>query len=151
MVRKLTMTAYSSQIRHFWSRWDHFWTRTGPPHMLALFRIIFGGFLLFYFSIQLPHVTMLYSREGALLPMFTPDQWWSLIFTPPPPWVAQLIFSTFITSLLCLTIGAWSQGSAAIAFILYLYYRTLSLYQFGTSFDRLFITILAVLMFSGCG
>ena len=50
------------------SRWNHFWFRTGPPHLLAVFRIVFGGFLLVYFGMQIPNIAMLYSRDGLLLP-----------------------------------------------------------------------------------
>ena len=137
-----------SRFRHSWNR---FWFRECSPHLLAIFRIAFAGFLVFYFSLQLPHVSMIYSREGVLLPMLLPDRWLTLVFTPPPAWVAELLFSSFFASLLCLTIGLGTRVSAGVATILYLYYRVISLYHFGTSFDRLFITLLAVLTFSGCG
>lgn len=126
--------------------WDHFWFRTGPPHLLALFRIVFGAFLLLYFGLQLPHVALLYSWEGIHLPLFS-----SPLFAAPPLGTAYVLFLTFYTALFCFTIGLLTRVSAAVFFILYSYYWVLSLFQFGTSFDRLFLFTTLVLVFSGCG
>jgi hypothetical protein len=133
------------------ARWTHWWTRTGPPHVIALFRIAFGGFLFFYYAIQLPYVAMLYSREGILLPLIEPTTVIGLPFVPPPAWVAYVLFLSFLSFLLCFTLGAWTRGTAVLSFILYVYYWILSLHQFGTSFDRLFLFSLLVLCCSGCG
>ena len=137
-----------SHLRGSWNLW---WFRETPPHLLAIFRIIFGGFLLFYFGIQFPHIAMLYSREGILLPLVPPTTPLTLIFTPPPVWAAYLIFSFFLASLLALTAGCFSRAAAMIALILYAYYYVLSLFQFGTSYDRLFLFTTLILAFSGCG
>ena len=131
--------------------WNQWWFRTGPPHLLALYRIIFGGFLLIYFGIQLPYVAMLYSREGILLPLFEPSTTLTLIFTPPSAAIAYFLFLTFLTFLLFFTLGFLTRVSAAVAMILYIYYWCISLFQFGTSFDRLFMFVLLVLVPSGCG
>ena len=142
---------HSPRLTKFLHRWDRWWTRTSPPHLLAIFRIAFGGFLLFYFALQIPHITMLYSRETVLLPAIDQTHWLGLLFAPPPPWVAQMLFSTFFTCLTLFTIGAWTRGASVLLFLLYVYYWILSLHQFGTSFDRLFLFILLTLCFSGCG
>ncbi len=142
------MTCSFSTFRAWWSNW---FFRTCPPHVLAIFRIAFGGFLVLYWGLQIPFVAMLYSKQGLLLPLFTPSTFWTLVFTPPPVWVAQLLFWSFLLSLLLFTLGAWTRVSAGVAFLLYVYYWILSLHLFATSFDRLFLFILLVLVFSGCG
>ncbi len=132
-------------------RWNHFWFRQTPPHLLAIFRIIFGAFLLFYFGIQLPYVAMLYSREGLLMPLYPPDQLLTVVFTPPSAAFGYFVFITFLTLLLCFTVGLLTRVAAALIVLLYAYYWVISLFQFGTSFDRLFLFSMLVLTFSGCG
>jgi len=116
-----------------------------------MFRIIFGAFLLFYFGVQLPHVAMLYSREGLLMPMFSPDAPLTVIFTPPPSWAAHVLFLSFLGALFFFTIGLLTRVSTAVSFILYVYYWFLSLFHLGASFDHLFLFTLLVMAFSGCG
>ncbi|NOS67415.1 MAG: HTTM domain-containing protein [Candidatus Peribacteraceae bacterium] len=113
---------------------------------MAIFRIIFGGFLLFYFAIQLPDVAMRYSNEGLLMPMFALP-----IFAPPSPVVAHLLFAVLLLALFSFTMGFFTRISAATSLLFYVYYHIISLFQFGTSFDRLFMFSLFVLIFSGSG
>lgn len=133
--------------------WNHFWFRTTHPHALALFRILFGGFLLFYWGLRLPHVAMLYSKEGILLPLYasldlpTPIL---ALFSPPPVWIAWLIFIVLLVSLVHLILGFQTRAAAAIACILSSYYWVMSLHLLGASFDRLFIFTLLVLACSEC-
>ncbi len=134
----------------FAGAWNHFWFRQGPPHLLAVFRIVFGVWLLFYFGLQLPSIVMLYSREGIHLPLFTPSTALTLVFTPPPPWVAWTIFLTFYAAIALFTVGALTRVMGWVVVILYAYYWILSLWQFGTSFDRLFLFIMLILAPSGC-
>lgn len=144
------------RIRHglagrAWDSYNHFWFRDAPPHLLAVFRLIFGAFLFFYFGLKIPHVAMFYSREGILLPLIAGDFPAALLFAPPAPEIAQLLFSVFLGSLFCFTVGFLTRVSGGVAFLLYVYYWIISHFQFGTSFDRLFIFTLLVLVFSGCG
>jgi hypothetical protein len=118
---------------------------------MAVFRIIFGAFLLFYFALQLPHVAMLYSREGLLMPLLDPTHWSTVIFTPLPAWAAYILFCVFLGTLLTFTIGLYTNGSALLIVLFYIYYWIISLFQFATSFDRLFLFTMIVLTFSGCG
>lgn len=137
-----------SSFSRAWNRW---WFRTGPPHLLALFRILFGGFLFVTFGIQLPYVSMLYSREGILLPLFEPIGPLTVMLAPPPAWAAMILFVVFLLSLLSFAAGLLTRVAAAVAMFLYIYYWCLTLFQFGTSFDRLFMFTLLVLVPSGCG
>ena len=127
----------------FITGWNRFFFRKGPPHVLALFRFAFGGFLLFHWGIKLPSVPMLFSEEGILLPLFDLP-----LLTPPSVSVAWLLFFIFLGSLLLLTIGFFSRIAAGTAFLFSSYYYLLSFHLFGTSFDHLFLFILLVLTFS---
>lgn len=138
-------------FRHFRHQWNSFWFRPCPPHLLAVFRMLFGAFLLLYFGLQLPHVALLYSREGLHMPLAMPSPFLAILFAPPPPAIAYLLFITLYAFLLCFTVGLLTRVSAAIAFLLYSYQWILSLHQFGTSFDRLFLFSLLVLVCSDCG
>ncbi|MSR86817.1 hypothetical protein EXS70_01440 [Candidatus Peribacteria bacterium] len=138
-------------IFSFIAQWNHFWFRSCPPHLLAVFRIIFGAFLLLYFGLQLPHVGMFFSRKGLLMPLHVPDRIFTVIFTPPSPQIALFLFITFLAFLFFFTIGLLTRVSAAVVFLLYSYYWVITLFQFGTSFDRLFLFTMLVLTFSGCG
>ncbi len=129
---------------------DRWFLRRCPPHALAVFRIAFGAFLLLYWGLQLPSVALRYSAQGLLLPEFAPTTYATLIFTPPPPWVAYVLVLSFLLALLCFTLGLATRVSGTISFLLYAYYWTMSLYIFGTSYDRLFLFILLVLIPSGC-
>lgn len=145
------MTHVSPAPASSWAaRWDHFWRRSGPPHVLALFRIGFGAFLLLYWGLRLPDIALLYSREGILLPLVSPQSVLGPLFLPPPAWAARLILCTLLASLVGLIIGYRARASAAVAFLLCAYYWCLSLYQLGASFDRLFLFLLLVLACSGC-
>lgn len=119
------------------------WFRETPPHLLATFRICFGAFLLLYWGLMLPHVRLMFSHEGLLLPLFG--------LAPPSFAVACLLYALFLFTLMSFTAGFCTRMSAAISFLLNSYYWILTLHQLGGSFDRLFITILFVLLWSGCG
>lgn len=138
-------------IKSIFPNWNHWWFRQAPPHLLAIFRILFGAFLLFTFGLQLPHVAMLYSREGLLIPLYTPDRLLTVIFAPPTAAIAYLIFLTFMAALFFFTLGCLTRVAAGVAFLLYCYYWIIALFHLGASFDRLFMFTMLVLTFSGCG
>lgn len=141
------------QTRAMFAVFDHFFFRSAPPHPLALFRIGFGAFLLLYWGLKAPHVSMLFSREGIVLPLTLKEtfpEFLASLFTVPSPAVAWVLYAVLILALLFLTIGYRARAAAAVAFLLSLYYWVLSLHLLGASFDRLFIFCLLVLAFSGC-
>ncbi len=142
---------FRQRLRSAWTAWDTFWCRECPPHLLAAFRIIFGAFLLFYWALKIPYVAMFFSDQGIHQPAIWPLAPLGFLFAPPPLWAAWILYGSLLFSLFCFTLGAWTRGSAIIAFVLYAYYWILTLHQFGTSFDRLFLFTMLVLCFSGCG
>jgi hypothetical protein len=128
----------------FLAQSEQFWMRAAPPHALAIFRIAFGAYLLFYWGLKAPHVPVLFSEEGIAIPRFA----WTVL-TPPPAEIAWVVYGAFLLSLAALTLGFAARPAASVACALSLYYRLLSVHLFGTSFDRLYIFALAVLAFSG--
>ena len=144
----MTAVVSSSAMMRFRRAWNFFWCRQASPHALAVFRIGFGAFQLLYWGLRLSHVAMLYSRDGILLPLFPPNVLFG-IFAPPAA-VARAILCVLLFAIFFLTIGYRARLAAAIAFLLYVYYWCLSLYQLGSSFDRIFLFIFFVLACSGC-
>lgn len=127
---------------------SRFFFRSGPPHALALFRIGFAAFLLFYWSLKLPHVAMIFSKEGIVLPYLSASdlpQFLAPIAAAPSAVVAQVLFLLFLLSLTLLLLGSMTRTAAFVAFAFTAYYWNLSLHLFGTSFDQLFLFILLVL------
>lgn len=128
-------------MRQFLHRWHRWWTRQGPPHALGILRIGFGVFLLCIWGLKIPHVPMLFSKAGIVLPLVD--------IAVPDPSQAAAIFAVFYLSLILFTIGAAMRAAGLVAFTLNIYYWILSLHLFNTSFDRLFLFLLLVLALSG--
>ncbi len=119
---------------------------------MAILRMLFGGYLLFFFLLKLPHVPTLFSNEGLTLPndLVIPEFLLPL-FTLPSPLLAYCIFAILLLSLFTFMIGAATRTSATIASLLYLYYLYLQLHQGMTSYVRLFLFILILFTFSDAG
>lgn len=125
--------------------------RDVPPHTLALVRIIFGLWLMLHWGRHIPRIPLLFSDEGIGLPLFSnglPDLI-LFILTPPPAWTAWILFVTFYTAILSLTVGFLMRASIATILILYAYYWAIGHHVFFMTFERLFIFTLIVLLFSG--
>ncbi len=135
-------------MKNMLSRFERWWCRDAPPHVLAIFRVVFGSFLLLYWGLKFPYIPMLFSRAGVVLPLYDAGLLGRLL-VPPPVGVAWALFMLLILALACLTLGLCTRASALIAALLSIYYGFLSLHLFGTSFDRLFIFFLIVLSCSG--
>src|SRR3989338_6922496 len=92
--------------------WDRFWLRNVPPHALALTRIAIGLFLLVSASLYIPHLTVLFSDQGLVLPLYLerfPD--FAFFLTPPSPLMTHVLYGIFLLAMLGLTLGAWLRVS----------------------------------------
>ncbi|MCA9370660.1 MAG: HTTM domain-containing protein [Candidatus Peregrinibacteria bacterium] len=121
---------------------------------MGIVRIVVGGWLLFFWGIRLPHVTLLYSTAGPVLPSvpaYMPARLTWIFTTVPEPSVALLIFAVHLLLLLCVLLGIATRLSAGLAFLSSWYYFYLSHYLFHSSFDRLYIMALLFLALSGAG
>jgi hypothetical protein len=137
----------------FQKQWNHWWFREADPHGIALFRIIFGLYLLLYFGLRLPHVPMLFSELGLVIPfdLYLPENL-RFILAPPSVEVAYLLFSLLILSLISFTIGAYTRISAMIALLFFIYYVFLAFHMMGgPTYNRLFPLFLLFFTFSDAG
>lgn len=147
------LTSIRHRLVRSYLAWEHWWTRESYPHTIALVRIAMGAWLTLYWGLRMPHVRMIFSADGIVLPAphrWTPE-WLTWLWTPPSGEVALVIYAVLMVALVCLTIGLFSRQSAFVAFLLSVYYYHLSLHLFHTSFDRLYMMVLFVLAISACG
>ncbi|HLD07868.1 MAG TPA: HTTM domain-containing protein, partial [Candidatus Peribacterales bacterium] len=141
------------------ARIDHWLTRLGPPHLIAILRILFGAYMLLYFGVHIPSVAILYSNAGLaipydlslMLPNFPLLPYLQYFLTPPSPEISYLLYGLMLASLLSLTIGCRTRTSALASFLFYLYYNFLSFHNYSTSYNRLFLFFLFLFIFSGAG
>jgi len=130
--------------------WDHFWFRRVPPHALALTRIAIGLFLLVYAGLYVPNLAMLFSNEGLVLPLYL-DRYPSLawLLSPPSPLVIYIIYALYLLSMVGITLGLWFRLSVITTLLGSLYIWQLQLHGFATSYNRILLFCLLVLLCSG--
>ncbi len=126
----------------FFKQWDSWWMRPCPPHALAIFRIVFGLYLLIEAATYLPFVPVMFSTDGLVLPM-------QFGIPVPPPWLAWIIALGFVTVTIAFTIGYRMRTALIILILYYLYYWQLSFYAFPSSYHRIFFTVFLVLLLGG--
>ena len=132
--------------KRFFERWDSWWMRSGPPHVLAIFRIAFAAFLLLEAATYLPYVPLMFSSRGLVIPMQT-----GLAFlAPPSPPVAYAVAAAYCGALLFLLVGFGTRAALAALVLFFLYYWQLSFYAFPSSYHRLFFFSFLVLLLGGC-
>lgn len=131
-------------MQRFFHQWDTWWCRSCPPHALALFRIAFGCFLLVYAFTYGPHLTMIFSRDGLLLPLHS--DWFLASPTPEQVW---MLYGALLLGLILITAGLWMRFGIVLTLSLTGIFWNLSLHHFPTSYNRLFLFVLIVLLFSG--
>lgn len=126
------------------------WVRKVPPHGLAFTRITLGLFLLVYAGLYIPHLTMLFSDQGLVLPLYL-DRFpqLSLILAPPSPFITHSIYLVFLIAMVGITLGMFFRASVFTTIILGLYFWQLQLHLFPTSYNRILLLTLIVLFFSG--
>ena len=92
----------------------------------------------------------MFSNEGLSLPFHTFNS--PLLMTllsPPPPHIAWFVFSTFVVTLLLFTVGAMFRTSTILILLLYAYYHQIGLHAFFMTFERLYVFVFFVLLWSG--
>jgi len=134
-------------------QWNTFWFREADAHAISIFRILFGLSLLLYFGLRLPHVAILFSEAGLVIPfdLYLPETL-RFILTPPSVATAYLLFLMMVLALISFTIGAYTRTSAAIALLFYIYYIFLAFHMMGgPTYNRLFPLFLLFFTFSDAG
>ena len=130
--------------------WDSFWLRSVPPHALAFTRIAFGLFLLLYAGLYIPHLNVLFSNEGLVLPLYI-DRFPQLSFllSPQSPLFTHLLYFFYCLCMVGITIGLFFRTSTLLTILLSLYYWQLQLHLFPTSYNRILLLCLLVFLCSG--
>ena len=140
-------------------RWDRFWFEPKPPTSLALFRILFGSFLLVYWLVKAPHVPFLFTTRGLHFPMYpSPEDGFlgvtgirtflGALMQPAPAWVIWTLYAALIVSLLAFTFGVFARRACLVYLVLSAYFHHLQVYQQNTLFDRLFLQLALVMCFA---
>ena len=130
--------------------WDQFWFKRVPPHALAITRMGVALYALLYTLLYAPHLKLLFSNEGLVLPRYAdlyPQLQWLL--TPPPLQVATLLFALVVVAELNMLWGQYTKLSIGLVTLLGLYFWQLQLHLFPTSYNRILLLVLLVLFFSG--
>jgi len=117
--------------------WTDFWFAEISPYPIALFRALFGIFLLIYFLGSCTNVPLFYSSEGVYCPLFIPD-------IAPAPWVAWLLYLFTVMLIVAFTIGYRMKVVAPLTFTFYMYHFLLNIGARACSYDRL--TLMALLL-----
>ncbi len=128
--------------------WNDWWLRLVPPHALAFCRIALGLFLLVYAGTYLPHISLLFSSKGIVLPLFA-ESLPAWIAQPPSPLIAWLIFSLLLVCIVCFTVGFAFRAATLGILLIALYEWQLQLHLFPTSYNRLLFFTLIIFLFSG--
>jgi hypothetical protein len=124
--------------------WNRFFFAPSTGERVAAFRILFALFLLAYFGAMLPHVELLFSRQGVYVPYLVPDY-------APGPALAWVLFLAMLACTGLLLIGYHSELAARAVLGLFLYHYFLQLAVKQSSFDRLIAIDLLVLCFADAG
>jgi hypothetical protein len=141
--------------------WNRFWFEPQPPHAQALFRVMFGVFLLIYWLLRAPHVSFLFTTDGLYIPLFDPPAgglaavhrpgdligW---LTAPVSPWIAWWLYAALIASLVLFTLGWWTRAAAIAQLLLYAYFHHVQLYTLNASFDRLLLQVSLLMCASRC-
>ncbi len=118
--------------------WSRFWFAEVSPYPMALFRVLFGCYLLVYFLGSLPHISLFYSNAGVYCPVLVPD------IAPNPP-VAVVLYATTVALILALIVGYRARFVAPLVLIFYLYHFCLNIWVRACSYDRLVVMALIML------
>jgi hypothetical protein len=146
-------------MEQFASAWNRFWFVKGPPHALAIFRFFFGVFWLIRWCSWMPYVSLYFSGDGLHLTKFLPpvngihnfNGLMGWLTQPVSPAVAWVIYSIGLVLIVCICIGLFTRIALLAFFICLQYYYYLYLFMHGTSYDRLFMLLIAMLLLSPCG
>jgi hypothetical protein len=139
--------------------WESFWFLSGPPHGLAVFRILFGLYWLSRWLIWGPHVALCFSGDGMYFPFVeTPADgihdlrdlmgWTTPPMSEPTAWLLYLVT---LASLAMVTAGCFTRPALAVYLASFVYHYLLFMHMLNSSFDRLLFVITVVLLLSPCG
>jgi hypothetical protein len=118
--------------------WTGFWFAEMSAYPMALFRLLFGCFLLVYFLGGLNYISLFYSNVGVYSPLFISD------IAPSPP-VAMALYFITVALIVALMIGYRVRVVAPLVMVFYLYHFFLNIGMRACSYDRLILMALIFL------
>jgi hypothetical protein len=118
--------------------WTNFWFAEISPYPIALFRLLFGFYLLIYFLGALPNVPLFYSNEGVYSPVLIPD-------IAPAPAIAWLLYLMTVLLIIGLIAGYRMRIVAPLLLLFYSYHFCLNIWVRACSYDRLIYMSLIIL------
>lgn len=145
------MMRHSLQV--FVRRWDAWWFSPVPPHTLALFRIVFGAFLLLYWGTYLPHVPVMFANHGLALPIMTVDDGIppliASMISPPPHGMAWVLYGALLLSFLLIALGSFLRSGCIVALLLHAYVWASSQHWAWFTMEQLSVIFLMMLLPGG--
>lgn len=131
--------------------WDSFWMRRVPPHALALVRIALGLYMLVYAGLYVPNLSILFSSEGLVFPLYVDDVSPVLhfLFAAQSVLVTHVVYGVYLLCLVGMTLGYRFRLSVGLALLFGVYYWQLQLHMFPASYNRILLLCHMVMLFSG--
>lgn len=133
-----------------------YWFAPQPPHALAVFRILFGLYLLWYWVHRVGYVELLLSQNGMAFSYFGAPRALdaglpgvlSAIFQPPSPAIAWAIYGLAVASGAAITLGVWTRLAVTAHLAVFAFSFLIQAYIVDTSYDRLILILLVLLAMS---
>jgi hypothetical protein len=137
--------------------WRRFWFLEGPPHALALFRLMLG---LYWLGMWLPmagKVNLFLSNDGFHFPLFQAAglslearHIFGWMTQPVSPAAAWAIYGATLATTLLITVGLFTRVALALHLLATTYYWALHLHMLNSSFHRLDYVITFIMLWSPC-
>jgi hypothetical protein len=113
-------------------------------------RIAVGAWLLLIWTLRAPAIALHFSGAGLSIPALTVRPLWFPAFLWAPSIPLTFVFYGFLLfALLCITVGVAMRTSIFITLFCTVIFWNTSLWLFWTSYERIFVFLLAVLLLSG--
>lgn len=139
--------------RRWMAAYDEWFFRQAPPHALALFRIVFGLFLILYWGLYASSLLFSLGNAGIALPVAGTQEglpvWLAQLIATPDPALAWTLYSLLLLSFLCIAMGVLFRPACAIALMLHLYFWASALHWAWFTMEQLSIIFLLILLCSG--
>ena len=140
--------------------WTGFWFPLGPPHALALSRVLVGIFLLIYWLRYFPYVRILFSADGLCFPLLDSPGAFSQIHSSSDlvGWLvaepslarAWTLYLLTVLTAVGFTAGLFFRASAGLHLLLWAYHWVIYIGAADYSYDRDFYLVVAFLALSPC-
>ena len=140
--------------------WLGFWFPQGPPHALALSRVLIGAFLLIYWLRHIAYVRILFSSDGLCFPLIASPGEFDQIrsFSDFIGWLvaepslvrAWTLYLLTVLTAVGFTFGLFFRVSAVLHLLLWAYHWVIYIAAADYSYDRDFYLMVVFLTLSPC-